>query len=195
MTRSDSLPPSYFDGVYGARDDPWDFETSAYERAKYETTLAALPAPRFGRAFEVGCSIGVLTARLAARCDALLAVDVSEKALEQARERCAGLPQVRLERLSFPVERPDGDFDLVVLSEVAYYWSMDDLRLALDWCREHLRPGGVLLLVHWTHPVHDYPQSGDAVHEEALVRTAPRLRRVHAERHADYRLDVLVASG
>ena len=193
MSGTPSLPAAYFDGVYAAGDDPWRYETSAYEQAKYATTLAALPEPHHARAFEVGCSIGVLTALLAARCGSLLAVDVSEKALERARQRCAGVPNVVFERLSFPSQRPDGEFDLIVLSEVAYYWSMTDLRGALDWCCERLRPGGALLLVHWTHPVHDYPLGGDEVHDEALARTASRLRRAHAERHADYRLDVLVA--
>lgn len=195
MSDPRSLPAAYFDGVYAAGDDPWNFETSDYEQAKYATTLAALPAPRYANAFEVGCSIGVLTARLAARCDALLAVDVSEKALERARARCADRPTVRVERLSFPEQRPAGDFDLIVLSEVAYYWSITDLRGALDWCSERLRPSGALLLVHWTHPVHDYPLGGDEVHDEALARTASRLQRAHAERHSDYRLDVLVAPG
>ena len=34
---------------------------------------------------QVGCSIGVLTRALAARCDALLALDVAGAALDQAR--------------------------------------------------------------------------------------------------------------
>jgi SAM-dependent methyltransferase len=187
-----TLPPAYFDAVYDARDDPWDFETSDYERGKYARTLAALPEPRAGRAFEVGCSIGVLTAALAERCDDLLAVDVSDKALARARARCAALPNVRFERMAFPAERPAPPFDLVLLSEVAYYWSLADLRGGLDWCADALAPGGALVLVHWTHPVHDYPLSGDRVHEEALARTASRLERRHAERHPDYRIDVLV---
>lgn len=44
-----SLPPSYFEDLYGARDDPWDFETSPYERDKYAATLGALPRARLAR--------------------------------------------------------------------------------------------------------------------------------------------------
>ena len=29
----DSLKPEYFDDVYNAQDDPWNFETSEYEAA------------------------------------------------------------------------------------------------------------------------------------------------------------------
>ncbi len=69
-----SLPPRYFDDLYAHDPDPWQFETSAYEAAKYDATLDALPIERFASALEVGCSIGVLTARLAPRCDELLAI-------------------------------------------------------------------------------------------------------------------------
>ena len=91
----DSLTPGYFDDVYRAKADPWNFQSSPYEAAKYAATLAALPRPLYRNALEIGCSIGVLTAQLAARCEQLLSIDVSEQALDQARERCAQLPQVR----------------------------------------------------------------------------------------------------
>jgi hypothetical protein len=39
-----SLSPAYFDGLYTGETDPWGFETSPYERAKYEATLASLPS-------------------------------------------------------------------------------------------------------------------------------------------------------
>ncbi len=58
MTRyARSLPPSYFDERYAKNLDPWDFETSDYERAKYVATLDALPRARYSSALEVGCSI------------------------------------------------------------------------------------------------------------------------------------------
>lgn len=165
-----SLPPEYFEQVYAARDDPWDFTTSEYERGKYADTLDHLPRERYGRAFELGCSIGVLTAQLAIRCDALLSVDVSEKALDQARQRCAQLPNVHLQRLSVPEQQPSGNFNLIVVSEVAYYWSRADLDRAMDLLARHHAAGGDLVLVHWTPPVHDYPLTGDAVHDLWLCR-------------------------
>ena len=121
----ESLPPSYFDRVYADDPDPWSFETSTYENEKYAVTLAELPRARYHSAFEIGCSIGVLTEQLAARCDALLSVDVAERALEQARTRCADLPHVRCDVLRVPEAFPDALFDLIVVSEVGYYWSLD----------------------------------------------------------------------
>ncbi|WP_308461644.1 SAM-dependent methyltransferase [Hymenobacter sp. NBH84] len=160
-----TLPPAYFNDVYRANDDPWKFETSPYEREKYATTLAALPRPHYDRAFEIGCSLGVLTEQLAPRCGRLLAVDVAEAPLQRARQRCAQLPQVEFRLMRVPEEFPQEQFDLIMVSEVGYYWSPEDLTRAADQLLAALPPGGQLLLVHWTPPVHDYPLTGDEVHE------------------------------
>ena len=166
----ESLPPSFFDRIYAEADDPWSFATSDYEREKYAITLSELPRARYRRGLEIGCSIGVLTAQLAARCDALLSIDVAERALSQARARCAQHPHVRFERLQVPRSFPDESFDLVVVSEVGYYWSHDDLRRSRDLIVDHLDPGGHLLLVHFTVDVEEYPISGDEVHEAFFAR-------------------------
>ena len=71
------------------------FEPASTEQAKYRRTLETLPARHFRSAFEVGCSIGVLTQQLAPRCDALLGVDVVEQPLGAAREACVEQPWVR----------------------------------------------------------------------------------------------------
>ncbi|RSK40062.1 class I SAM-dependent DNA methyltransferase [Hymenobacter perfusus] len=188
-----TLPPTYFDDVYRANQDPWNFETSPYEREKYATTLAALPQQHYAAAFEIGCSLGVLTEQLATRCGHLLAVDVAANALERARQRCAHLPQVELKLLRVPEEFPGGEFDLILVSEVGYYWSPADLERAASRMLTALRPGGHLVLVHWTAPVHDYPLTGDDVHEFFLQRAGPDgpLLHVSGQRHAQYRLDVL----
>ena len=188
-----TLPPEYFDHVYQANRDPWDFETSPYERAKYAATLAALPRPHYAEAFEIGCSLGVLTAQLAPRCGHLLAVDVSEAALAQARTRCAGLPQVDIKLLHVPEEFPAQQFNLILLSEVGYYWSPADLARAADLLIAGLKPGGQLLLVHWTPPVHDYPLTGDDVHQLFLDKTSANgpVRHLIGQRHETYRLDLL----
>jgi SAM-dependent methyltransferase len=188
-----TLPPEYFDHVYQANRDPWNFESSPYEREKYAATLAALPRPHYAEVFEIGCSLGVLTAQLAPRCGHLMAVDVSEAALVQARARCAGLPQVEIRQLRVPAEFPNQLFDLIVLSEVGYYWAPADLARATDQLIAGLNPGGQLLLVHWTPPVHDYPLTGDDVHEFLLAKATAHgpLCHLAGQRHETYRLDLL----
>jgi SAM-dependent methyltransferase len=191
-----SLPAAYFDTIYQEYDDPWSFATSEYELAKYDATLASLPRARYRSGFEIGCSIGVLTARLARRSMTLLAVDVSEIALERARTRCALIPNVRFERLTVPEEFPDEIFDLIVLSEVGYYWSRTDLDRARRLITSHLEPNGHVLLVHWTPPVADYPLTGDAVHQ-AFLQPANRgsgLEHCFGRVEGTYRLDLFVRS-
>lgn len=199
-----TLPPEYFEHVYGNSDDPWNFETSPYEAAKYARTLAALPRERARRTLEVGCSIGVLSAQLARRTDELIALDVNDKALARTARRLADLglsAGAHTRRGRLPDSLPTGPFDLIVLSEVLYYLSPADLGRALDEVLARLSPGGHLLLVHWTPHVHDYPQTGDAVHEATLRRAGPGgpLRHTHAERWGDeregYRLDLFERTG
>ncbi len=182
------LQPEFFERLYERDEDPWNFATSAYENAKYDASLAALE-PRYGTALEAGCSVGVLTQRLAERCDALLAIDVSDRALASAAKRCADLPQVRFERRVLPREFPAGPFDLIVVSEIAYYWSDEEFALARERIAATLRAGGDLLLVHFLPHVDGHVRGGDAVHE-AFVGDA-RFARVRAARAERYRLDLL----
>jgi SAM-dependent methyltransferase len=189
LSATGSLAPAYFDRLYAQRADPWDFETSPYEAAKYAATLAALPRPRYAHALELGCSIGVLTRALAPRCERLLATDVSEAALAYARARCADRPQVIFERGDVSAEFPPGRFDLILVSEVGYYFSPPDLERLRGQIAAGLAPRGHLLLVHYTGET-NYPLSADTVHDTFLAWEGRTWSRVRAYR-GDYRLDLL----
>lgn len=185
-----SLAPEYFEDVYNAKDDPWDFASSEYEAAKYAATLDALPRESYQSAFEIGASIGVLTAQLADRCASLLAVDVNEKALNQARQRCRDLPNVEFQLLRIPQEFPEQNFDLILISEVGYYLSVEDWKKTFEKVADHLKPQGNIVLVHWTPPVHDYPQTGDEVHDSFAEWSQDKLKLIKNFRAEQYRLDV-----
>ena len=184
-----TLPPTYFADLYAGAEDPWGFRSRWYEQRKRDVTLAALTRPRYRRAFEPGCSIGVLTAALADRCDDVVAADVDERAVTTARDSLAPLGNVRVERLSLPQEWPDGMFDLVVISEVAYYLGSAELDQLLDCAVGSLAPRGTLLACHWRHPVPDYPATGDEVHHRLLSR--PELDQAVSHLEEDFRLDLL----
>ncbi|WP_237182874.1 class I SAM-dependent DNA methyltransferase [Roseomonas marmotae] len=185
-----SLPASYFDALYAADPDPWRFRSSPYEAAKYQATLDSLPRARYGRVLEIGCSIGVLTQMLAPRCDHLLALDGSARALAAARRTCAGLPQVSLEQREVPRQWPRGRYDLILFSELLYYLDEEDLaRVAAQTLRALSREGEVLL-VHWTGTT-EYPLSGDAAVEGFMAAAGPTLRALRQERTDRYRLDLL----
>jgi len=188
-----SLDPGYFESLYRENPDPWGFERLPYEQAKYDDTLAALEGRRFGRVLEVGCSIGVLTARLAPLADELVAVDVSDTALARARTRCGAFENVRFERLRMPAEAPQGTFDLILLSEVIYYWDSADLAAAAAYLRDAVRPEGWLLMVHFIGET-DYPKSGDDAVQELCAHLRGRFVCRTALRRARYRLDLWARS-
>ncbi|MGG7508247.1 PIG-L family deacetylase [Plantibacter sp. YIM 135249] len=183
-----SLGAEFFDEFYEGRSDPWGFETRWYEARKRAITLAALPDERYGDVLEIGCSTGVLSAELAMRADRLLAVDISEAPLERARERLAGRDDVRFERHATPREWPTGLFDLIVLSEVGYYWGPADLETAIDHTLASLAPDGVLLTCHWRHEVPEYPLDGDRVH--AAIGARDDLVRIVSHVEEDFLLEV-----
>lgn len=181
------LERDYFEDLYAADEDPWRFATSAYEQDKYAQTVAALEGRRFSRGLEVGCSIGVLTERLDGVCDELVAVDVSERAVATAHERLAGRAGVEVERRSLPEEVPDGPFDLIVCSEVLYYFDAELLSRLLDELVARLEAGGSLLAVHWRPETRTYPLRGDEVHE--LLRARSELELGFSESTKHYLLD------
>ncbi len=189
----DARDPGYFDALYAADADPWRFETSDYEAAKYADTVAALPRPRYADAVELGCSIGVLTEQLAARADAVLGIDVAQAALDRAAARCAALPHVRFARMRMPDQMPDGRFDLIMLSEVLYYFGPPTLGALSERLRDIAAPAADLVLVHWLGPTPDYPLNGDVAAATFLEGAAGWAQVTRQERRQDYRLDVLRA--
>ncbi len=188
---STRLPDAYFDRLYAGADDPWQLSTRWYEQRKYAITLALLPDRRYRHAFEPGCSIGTLTALLAQRCDHVTAVDVADAALRGAdpRLREAGCRnQVTPAQSSLDAAWPPGPFDLLVLSEVAYYLEADTLAAALHREIAPLQPGATVVAAHWRHGVADYPLSGDAAH--AVIASTPGLTLLGSYRDRDVLIDV-----
>jgi SAM-dependent methyltransferase len=155
----------FFERKYRADGDPWNFATSPYEQQRYEIILRAIDHRRYRRALEPGCSVGVLTSRLASFCEEVAAFDISPSAVTSARERCSGLANVHLSCTSFSEGRVDGQFDLIVLSEIGYYFEVPELRRIATCLMSHLLPGGVILAAHWLGASSDHVLTGDTVHE------------------------------
>jgi predicted TPR repeat methyltransferase len=188
MTRqTETIAPDYFEALYQADPDPWRFATSAYEKEKYAATLAALPDRRFASALEIGCSIGILTRLLTTRCDRLLAIDVSNAALAQARQNCAQLP-VTFENRRIPAEWPPNNFDLIVLSEVLYYLTADDVRRTAKLARSALQKSGIIVMVHFLGET-DYPLTGEDAAN--IFARCSGLRRIYGKNEPLYRIDTL----
>ncbi|PWD51553.1 hypothetical protein C8046_13765 [Serinibacter arcticus] len=176
---------AFFDATYERRDDPWGFTSRWYEERKRALTLAALPRRRFARAWEVGCSIGVLTAELAERCENLLAVDVAPAAVTSARERLGERDGLSVEVADVTADVPAGPFDLVVLSEVLYYFSLPTLRRFLERLAPALADRAVVVGCHWRHPVTGYALGGDEAQRELRTALAASRGAVVTGRYED----------
>jgi cyclopropane fatty-acyl-phospholipid synthase-like methyltransferase len=181
---------AFFEAKYQTKTDPWDFSTSAYERQRYDAIIRAIAHQRYGRAFEPGCSIGLLTERLAAYCDEVYAIDFSPSASAQARARCAHLPQVKVYCAALPDGTPAKIFDLLLLSEIGYYFTPQDWQRISTALIDSLPQGAIVLAAHWLGHSQDHRISGDAVHE--ILLSHPKVRVDHRERGPNMRLDRLV---
>jgi SAM-dependent methyltransferase len=185
--------PEAFEARYAADADPWSFATSPYEHARYEAILGELGAGRFANAYEPGCSVGVLTDRLAQRCDRLVAVDVSPTAIASARTRCAGVTGVEV-RIGSITDPPPPDLDLVVMSEVGYYFERAELDRIVDSLAEVLRPDALLVACHWRGHSDHHRLHGTEVHARLEARLDGRLQRRSHRVEPGYLLDTWAAS-
>ena len=176
-----------FERLYQASPDPWGYLTSGYEQEKYAATLAALPKQSHGLCLEVGCSIGVFTGLLATRCEHVVAIDFSLRALQLAHRHLEGLGNVDLLRAAFPEETPAGSWDLIVCSEILYYLQKPELDEAVGWLGTQLAHGASVLAVSWRGVGREEPLLGEEVHD----RLAQELACWHTldARQAAYRLD------
>lgn len=174
----------YFEQLYRADADPWQVRTRWYEQRKRAVLLASLQRDTYRHAFEPGCGTGVLTTALAPRCDAVLACDTAPSATQLAAQRTVAWPHVRVKTLTLPTQWPvgsEGQYDLLIVSELAYYLEDDDLAGFVTRCVASLATDGELLACHWRHDFHDRRQDTDAVHAAFDRHTA--LRRL--VRHDD----------
>ncbi|WP_275943931.1 SAM-dependent methyltransferase [Gluconacetobacter takamatsuzukensis] len=182
-----------FDRLYTGDIDPWGFRSSAYEKEKYQATMLALPRARYALAIEAGCSIGELTRLLSFRCDRIIGIDISSVALDEATRRNADRPNIVFRRGELPGAWPgENAADLLVLSEVLYFLSpqeIEDLadRIVANWC-----PGGHCVLVNYLGPTAEALQGSEAANlfiSCMKARTGIRHDAVATAEH--YRLDVL----
>ncbi|WP_198088616.1 class I SAM-dependent methyltransferase [Variovorax sp. E3] len=156
----------YFDALYARSDDPYALRERWYEARKRAVLLAALPKTRYRKAYEPGCGAGELTHALAPRCDELLASDFSDRAVRVAKARTGELANVRVEAHALPADWPHdaGPFDLIVLSELCYFLSHDDMRRVAECCQASLDADGTLVACDWRPAFAQRSLPTEAVH-------------------------------
>ena len=152
-----------FEERYAEDPDPWRTLSDPYELDKADRAAAACGPGPFASAIELGAGIGGLTALLAPRCRALLALDAAPTAVAVAQRRLAEFPQARVRVALLPDDLPAGLFDLVVASEVLYYLDAGALATTIAWIETALVPGGRLVVVHWTGTAPDLHHTAEDV--------------------------------
>jgi 2-polyprenyl-3-methyl-5-hydroxy-6-metoxy-1,4-benzoquinol methylase len=152
-TAADAQIREHYERVWSAG-DAWDFETSAFERDRYDFLVGLIADRRYGRAVEIGCGSGCFTSRLRVLADQVLALDVATAAIERARGQPAVAGAGSAEFVVANAMDHDfaagGPWDLIVLTETVYslgwLYSLFDLGMFALHLRESLAAGGRLLL-------------------------------------------------
>jgi len=109
----------YFDSKYAKDEDPWDYESSAAEKMKYEfvTNLVKNLNPNLKTVLDVACSFGYLTNNLSSISENVMGIDVSIHALIKANEK------YKKENITFisagaeNIPFKDKSFDAVILCD------------------------------------------------------------------------------
>jgi SAM-dependent methyltransferase len=139
----------FFEEIW-ARGDPWELESSEFERDRYARLLSLLRGRRYGRVLEIGCGAGAFTRQFAPLAEQILAIDVAPAAIERAQKAAPPGVEFRVANAMEFDPRAEGPWDLVVLSETVYYlgwlYSFFDVAwLASELCASTRERGRLLL--------------------------------------------------
>ena len=135
----------YFNFLY-RKEDPYRVH-SPEEKEKFDHAFRLLGDRRFRKGLEIGCGEGRNTWRLAKICQAVLAVDISDKAIRRARQ-FATLPNVIFQVFDLVTDPLPGRFDYIFCSEVLYYLYPTQLDPAIEKIIKATNPGGIIHLLH-----------------------------------------------
>ena len=155
----------YFEDLYRHNSDPWGYDSHWYEARKRQICLALLTRPRYTKVLEVGCSNGHLSIHLAQRAEQLWCIDVSECAVQLASERLQEFKHVVVENRKIPEDYSIQKFDLILISEMAYYLSANELHQFIEKLKHSLNDDGEILCCHWRHEIQDFELNAEQVHQ------------------------------
>ena len=172
---------AYFDALYAKTDDPWDMGGRWYEQRKRALLDAILPKQRYARAFEPGCGNGLFTELLAQRCDAVVASDLSDRAVHAAQERLRAHSHVTVSQGSLPADLPQGKFDLIVVGELGYYFDATTWMRVAHRLRACLTRDGTLMACHWKAPFDARRLDTAFVHDALRMTGDLHLQCLHDE--------------
>ncbi len=170
--------------LYEHTDDPWNFAHSDYEQDKFRATRRALMRDSYRSALELGCGNGALARHIAPLCDNYTGIDAIERAVIAARK---AVPEARFIVDCYPCRLPDATFDLVILSEILYFLTPDEIRHLARNLSHNARHAEVIC-VTWLGETEQALQGADAL--EIFRQTmVPRLDLALIADTGLYRID------
>ena len=164
---------AFFEDLW-RRGDPWEFESSEFEQAKYARHLALLGGRRYTRVLELGCGAGAFTRLLARLADQVVALDISPTAIARARTLGTGSAAVdfRMANIMEYDLGAEGPWDLVVMSDTICYLGWLYSFFEVGWLASQLfaatRDGGYLLL---SNTLGEIGKTDDILFLPWLIRT------------------------
>jgi SAM-dependent methyltransferase len=175
------MRPGFFEHFFD-EGDPFGFDRNPEEQLKFARTLEVCGGEGLGRVLELGCAVGSFTEVLAPYADQVVALDVSQSAVDRVAQRLAAQPHVRAVAMSIPAEFPEGTFDVVVASDVLYYLPVVELQRCVEQIHAALADGGAFVAVHYV-PRMGSLLNGDEAHDVVTAHAAQLgMRHVLAER-------------
>ena len=109
-----------FEQMYRDFDDPWEQTTREKNALEKLVALELVRRNGYQRVMELGCGIGDFTAKLGLVSESVLGIDVSETAINKARQRHPGLSFQTADLLDFEVYRRFRP-DCIVMAEITWY--------------------------------------------------------------------------
>ena len=133
---------------------------------------------------ELGCGNGALAEHLAPICEHYIGIDGVERAVVAARET---LPGARFVNRMFPCKLPDGDHDLIVLSEILYFLDEQDIGMLADQISTSWPEAEIICVTYLGETGHSL-QGEEALHLFAQS-LGPAFAFTTLKRTSGYRID------
>jgi hypothetical protein len=127
---------------------------------------------------------------LSTYCDHILGADCSPKAIDLARQKHAR-HNIDFAVMRAPEALPWGQrFDLIVLSEVLYFFSPRDLGAVADYVSSAANPAASIVLVNFLGPT-EHAASGDQAAAGFIAAAGEWSRPLCQIREEHFRIDIL----
>ena len=161
----------FYDQMYRDNTEPWNYSFRAAELLRHEKIVDTIRglAPKNFRALDIGCSVGQLTALLAAHSMNVWGADISKVAIDRIKARYSGNPPFHLlvaDSTQIPLE--DSFFDVAVLADGMAEWKLSETEVRQKMREIHrlLKPGSAAIFT-------DYLRPGEFKNWAALISGGP----------------------